>query len=104
MSRAKRTRPAVRREQLIDAAIKISKEIGYNKLTRDKVMKEVGITVSLLSYYFPRMSDLKNAVMDAAVERGIVEVIAQGITLNDPRALTINPQTKLQVIAFMMQT
>ena len=104
MTRAKRTRHNVRREQLIDVAIKISTEIGYNKLTREKVMREVDVTASLLGYYFPRMSDLKNAVMDAAVERGIVEIIAQGITLNDPRALTINPQIKLQVISFMMKT
>ena len=101
MSRAKRTAPQERRELILEAAIKLSIEIGYNKITRDKIAEYAQVTSSLIAVHFPRMQSIKAAVMEAAVERDIVEIIAQGLTLHDPRALKINDATRNRVMSYI---
>ena len=101
MKRAKRTPPDERRENILNAAIKLSIEIGYNKITRDKIAKLTNVTSSLIAYYYPRMSHVRNAVMNAAIEREIVEILAQGNKLNPPRALKIDRMAKQKVMSYL---
>lgn len=103
MTRAKRTAPDKRRELILDAAIKLSVEIGYNKLTRDAIAERAKVSSALVSAYFSRMHTIKTAVMQAAIEREIVEIIAQGMTLNDPHALKIKNTTKQKVLSYLSQ-
>lgn len=101
MSRAKRTSPEIRREQILEAAIKLSIKFGYTKITRDKIAEATKTASSLIAKYYPRMQDVKNAVMEAAIKREVVEIIAQGLTLNDPRALKINKSIKRKVMSYI---
>jgi len=90
-----------RRESILDAAIALSKEIGYKCITRDAVAERAEIASSLIAVYFPRMIDLKSAVLVEAIKRGTLEVIAQGLAIHDPTALKIPPDLRAKVVSYL---
>jgi AcrR family transcriptional regulator len=103
MSRAVRTKPNTRRELILDAAIKLSIKVGYKSITRDAVADVAGISSALIAKYFPRMPQLKQAVMQTAISREIVEVIIQGLAINDVQALHIDYELKEKVMTYLSQ-
>lgn len=101
MTRATRQHPEIRRESILDAAITLAKKRGYNRITRDAVAEEAGVSSPLIAAYFPRMSHLRVAIMDTSINRQIVEIIAQGLTINDPMALNINEGLRKKVMTYL---
>ncbi len=99
MKRAKAVSPEQRKNIILTAGIKLSIRIGYNVITRDEVARWAKISSPLISRYFPRMKHLRFAVMNAAIEREVVEVIAQGIILADPQTMKISEATKQKVLS-----
>jgi AcrR family transcriptional regulator len=64
-------RPAVNndistRERILNAAVQIAAKNGIKSLTQPNVAKQAGVTQSLLTYYFPRKTDLLTAVLEAS--------------------------------------
>ena len=96
-----RMEPNDRRNQILDAAIVLSINIGYKCITRDAVAEVAGISSSLIANYFPRMVDLKKAVMEAAIEERKLEIIAQGLSISDPLALEISEELKKKVLKYL---
>lgn len=92
--RIKRSTPEVRIKQIIKAAIKVAKRVGYHTMTRDAVAKEAGVSPGLISMYFVTMKQLKCSVMKTAIDEEIIPIIVQGIGLRDPIALSLNEATK----------
>ncbi len=101
MARASRQNPQTRRESILDAAIDLSKTRGYNRITRDEVATRAGVSSPLIGTYFPRMADLRKAVIQAAISREIVEVIAQGLTINDNHAIELNEELRFKVMTYL---
>jgi AcrR family transcriptional regulator len=56
--------PAVRRQQILDAAIVYFAEAGFGVQTRE-LTRRIGVSQPLLYRYFPSKQDLINAVFDA---------------------------------------
>lgn len=54
----------ITREEIIDAAIKIIREHGYEKLNARSLAKELGCSVQPIFREFSNMEDLKKAVME----------------------------------------
>lgn len=100
MPRAQRLKPTVRKEIIIEAAIELSKEFGFQQITRDQVAKKIRLTDSAIGYYFSR-KELQNKILEAAIERGIVEILAQAFALNDPRIKNLNAETKAKVMEYI---
>lgn len=91
----KRRVPALmRKAQILDVAIEISKEKGYYALTRDGVASAANISFSLVTKYFGTMEKLKAEVMKAAIDREILVIILQGVVLSDPIALSASPELR----------
>lgn len=101
MTRAIRTNPDIRRGYILQAAIKLAKEMGYQNITRDAVAYEADISSSLIANYYPRMIDLKNAVLEAAMDSEIPEIVAQGLAISDPIAMNMNDELKIKVFAYL---
>jgi AcrR family transcriptional regulator len=99
MKRAKPVPAEERRNTIIAAGLKLSIRIGYNIITRDEVARWAKISSPLISRYFDSMKHLRFAVMNAAIEREVVEVIAQGIILADPQTMKIPEATKQKVLS-----
>jgi DNA-binding transcriptional regulator YbjK len=81
-----RTNPALRKYHILGVAVELAKTKGYDKITRDSIAKEAGISVGLVTRYFKTMAQLKRAVMRAAIQREVTEIIAQGLANGDEHA------------------
>ena len=53
--RARRTCPKIRRLNILNAAIEVSTQVGYQKATRDAIAKKAGISSPLIAHFFPTM-------------------------------------------------
>jgi len=89
-----RADPALRKDHILNSAIVIAMEKGYNKITRDDVAETAGVSMGLITYYFETMNQLKRDIMRTAVKRGIVEIVAQGLTNKDRHALKASKELK----------
>lgn len=82
----RRANPALRMEHILNAALEVAKENGFNKITKQSIAEAAGISVSLIGYYFKTVPQLKRAIMRAAISNGIVEIVAEGLAVKDPHA------------------
>jgi AcrR family transcriptional regulator len=63
-----------RREQIIDAAMRVFAQKGFVRATNRDIAREAGITTGLIYYYFKSKEDLLRAALE---ERSPVQVVAQ---------------------------
>lgn len=102
-TRKKRTRltPMARRQQLLNVALILAEKIGYQKVSQYTIAKYLGISLNLTIYHFNNMSELRHAIMRAAIERKIIPIIAQGIGAQDVHAHKAPDDLKKQAIEFL---
>jgi AcrR family transcriptional regulator len=83
-----RMAPTERKEQLLTAAIRVAERVGYNKINRLMIVKELGgeVTDGLVNRYFGQRHSLRQAVLYAGIERGNLTILAQGLALGDTYA------------------
>ena len=60
----------VRREQILDAAMRVYAEKGYAEATNKDIAHEAGVTAPLLYYYFQTKRDLFDALLSERVKIG----------------------------------
>ena len=63
-----------RREQIIDAAMRVFAQKGFVRATNRDVAHEAGITTGLIYYYFKSKEDLLRAALE---ERSPIQIVAQ---------------------------
>ena len=78
--------PAVRRQEILAAAVELAEESGYLSLTHPKVAGRVEVSPSLVRKYYVDKSKLREAVMVEAVRLEVVEIVLQGLAAKDPIA------------------
>jgi AcrR family transcriptional regulator len=98
MARAIRTCPKIRRIHILNAAIEASVLLGYQGFTRESVAKLAKISSPLIAHYFPKMADLRRAVMKYAIDIKCFTVIAQGLVSRHPLALKISDDLREEVM------
>jgi len=76
-SMPKRLPPAVRREQLIDAALFIAAHEGYDNLAFEKVANRAGVTRNLVYHYFPGG---RQELLEAAAHRAGEQLSSDWVT------------------------
>jgi AcrR family transcriptional regulator len=76
-SMPKRLPPAVRREQLIDAALFIAAREGYDNLAFEKVANRAGVTRNLVYHYFPGG---RQELLEAAAHRAGEQLSSDWVT------------------------
>ena len=91
--------PAVRRQEILDAAVAHSLGQGYQSLTHSRVAGVVGVSPSLVRKYYGDKSKLRDAVMAAAVRLRITEIVLQGLAAKDPIAHSAPADLKAAAIA-----
>ncbi|MHB0978976.1 MAG: TetR/AcrR family transcriptional regulator [Thermoleophilia bacterium] len=64
-----RSKEDVRREEIVDAALRLVLDMGYNQVTLADIAGRVGVSKGLISYYFPRKEDVFLAVLELIVSR-----------------------------------
>lgn len=78
--------PALRRQEILGAAVELAEESGYQSITHPKVAGRVGVSPSLIRKYYVDKSKLREAVMAEAVRLEIPEIVLQGLAAKDPIA------------------
>lgn len=69
---------------MLTAALDISREHGYNRITRQEVARRAGCSEALVSCYLGSVSEIKTRALLHARELGAWDVVSQGVVLNDP--------------------
>jgi AcrR family transcriptional regulator len=77
---------AVRKADILAAALKVAEASHYAHMTRSAVAAEAGVSGPLVQYYFGTMPQLRRDVMRKAVRDGVLLVIAQGLVAGDNHA------------------
>lgn len=97
----KRTRlpAAVRREAILDAAIAEALAVGLNKMRRDGVATRAGVAAGTVSHHYNTQSQLRRAVVRAAVQRRELKIIAQALADGDASAKAADPALKAEALA-----
>jgi AcrR family transcriptional regulator len=106
---------AIRREQIVDAAVAVIAEQGLQNLSLSEIEKKVGMSRGQLTYYYRAKEDILLAVFDRLVllmhqqqptppadERRLFDMLGQvlGRLLNDPLA---NPEFHALHCTFLAQ-
>jgi AcrR family transcriptional regulator len=92
--------PTVRKEQLLDAALRISEQRGYMTASRDDVAAMAGCAASLVSYHFGTMPNLRRAIMSAAIDRKNLTVLAQGLAMGESKAKAAPAELRAAAVEF----
>ena len=87
MTSKQRLKPAVRRVQILEAALVLAEKGHYLRLTRNEIAARAGLAGTTVQYHFKTMIQLRRAIMRAAVAWKNLPVLAQGITAGDSQAL-----------------
>ena len=90
--------PAKRKQQILDAAVDRARDHGYMSITRSEVATAAGVSTGLVNKYYSTFPQLKRAVMRAAIQREILEIIAQGLTAKDPQAFKAPDELKKRAV------
>ena len=70
-----------RREQILEAAVRLFAQYGYDGTSTRQIAQEVHITEGLIFHYFPTKADLLAAVL---ATRGGIHLCAAGNGPNEP--------------------
>lgn len=71
------------KEHILEVAYTMAQRDGFGTLTRDGVAAEAGVAMGSVNYHWGKMSALREAVMQRAVEEENLELIGQGMALGD---------------------
>lgn len=71
------------KEHILEVAYTMAQRDGFGTLTRDGVAAEAGVAMGSVNHHWVKMSALRKAVMQRAVEEENLELIGQGMALGD---------------------
>jgi AcrR family transcriptional regulator len=90
----KRLKPAVRKEEILAAALKLAAKHGYTQVTRDDIADKVGVGGGAIHYHFGTMAKLRTELMRYAVKQRHPRVVAQGLAGRNRHALKADDALK----------
>lgn len=88
-----------RNRAVLDAAVKLAASRGYRNITRQQVADEAQVAVGSVNNAYGTMDGLRDAVMAAAVERSLPEIVAQGLIDRHPAALNASAELRGAALA-----
>lgn len=71
------------KDNILEVAYIMAQRDGFGSLTRDGVAAEAGVAMGSVNHHWGKMSALREAVMQRAVEEENLELIGQGMALGD---------------------
>ena len=86
-TRRYRQTPADRKAAILEAAVNLAQLSGYRSLTIRSVARAASVSSPLVSFYFYCTDDLLTAVMEEAVRRRVLSVVAEGLAHRHPAAV-----------------
>lgn len=81
-----RANPALRKSHILGVAVAMSREVGYQKITRDAVAEAAGVSMGLVTRYFGTMNQLRRDIVRYAIRHELDDIVAQGLANGDDHA------------------
>ena len=97
-----RMKPDDRKEEILQAALDLAQEHGYQQVTRAQIAERAGVAVGLVGYYYGTMIQMRRAIMRAAIHRHNLVVLAQGLGLGDPNARKAPAELRAQAAGLLV--
>lgn len=94
-----RLKPAVRRDQILTAALSLASASHYLRLTRDQIATKLGLSGPAVQYHFGTMGQLRTDLMRAAVKRQHLVVLSQGLLAKDKHAEKASEELRGRALA-----
>lgn len=90
--------PEVRRAEILDAALRMSRLHGYREVTREDISRAAKCSEALVSSYFGTMVKVRRAIVRAAIDQRDLAILAQVIAAKDKHAAKISWDLRAEVI------
>jgi AcrR family transcriptional regulator len=90
-----------RRDEILNAAIKLAEKDGYDRLKREDIARAAGCATGLVFRYLGSMNQVPRVIMGEAIRRENVAILAQGLVTRDRRAINAmkkNPELGQRVL------
>lgn len=100
----KRLKPAVRKDEILAAALQLAAESNYMTLTRNAIARAAGVSGPAVQYHFGTLAQLQNEVIRAALKQECLPVIAQGVLAKDTRIMQADEELRARAIAAVLST
>lgn len=84
-----RKKPAVRKEEILAAALPLAEDDGYQNVTRDEIAAAAGVSGPTVQYHFGTMAQLRRDLMRHAIRQNCLRVIGQGVACGDAQAAKV---------------
>lgn len=98
----KRLKSDVRKEDILAAAIPLAEKHGYQKVTREQIVKAAGCVGGTLHHHFGTMQAFRKELMRYAVRIENLAVIAQGLSCGDAQARKAPEDTRRLALAVLL--
>ena len=96
-----RMKPAIRKQQILDAAIELAVEKGYRNITRKDVAIASKSASGLIGRYFKTVAGLKRSIVEASIEREIMPILAENLSIKGEETKLISAELKEKVILYL---
>lgn len=98
MKERTRMNPDVRREAILQAAMKEAEKVGFDKVRRPALAKRAGCSESLVAHYFGTVQQLQRIIMREAIRTDNNRIIAQGVIAKHPQCKKLPTERKYQAL------
>jgi len=92
----------LRKAQIVKAGLDVAQEVGFANLSRVEISKRAGVSITILSRYFVNLANLADQVMALAIERCALDVIAEGLASQHPRAVGMPRELKEAAVDYIL--
>lgn len=94
-----RMTPTDRKAAILEAAINVAQQKGFALFRLHHIAEAAECSNALVISHFSTMTQVKRAVMRAAIKREILSIIASGIVNAEPAAIKADPDLKRKALA-----
>jgi len=96
-----RMNPYARKEQILNTAIDLSIENGYQQLTRRAIANRMQCASALINHYYQGIESLRRLVLSTAIEKEILPIIAQNFAVRGNETSELPQHLKDKVIQYL---
>lgn len=83
---------------ILNAAVELAKEIGYQNITKKLLSKRIFRSTTVINYHFLTIKNLRNAVVQEAIDNNIEVILVQAIINRHPLIQQVNINFKRALV------
>jgi hypothetical protein len=93
-----------KKNAIIEAAIMLAQQFNYKDISRAEIAALARVKAeSLVSFHFGDMDEVRNMIMQQAVDRRILSIVAQGLLDKHPVAMDAPRELKRSALDVLME-